>query len=232
MFLGSLTRLGLDQFYYERNTRNPPIIDTEICLRSNAGWTIEIACFIGSSKRRRLVMLMRDFIKDQIEPIEIDNFFAADLCQQCIDSAELGSWRQSNYGSRKIQHTNLEQTWLEDKLRAHVPERILDWEYFGIHKATCQFFKYTENDTFPDHQDQAIVWAPDVQSLLTLVVYLNRCEGGATGFPERRQSIEPSTGKAVIFPQNLLHNSARIEGGLKYILRAQILYKNCGSLPY
>jgi predicted 2-oxoglutarate/Fe(II)-dependent dioxygenase YbiX len=177
-------------------------------------------------------MLMRDYIKDRIEPIEIDNFFDAEFCQECIESVEPGIWKQSNYGSRKIQNAQLEQTWLEEKLRNHVPEHILDWEYYGIHKATCQFFKYTENDTFPDHQDQAIVWAPDVQSLLTLVVYLNRCQGGATGFPERKQSIAPATGKAVIFPQNLLHNSARIEGGLKYILRAQILYQNNGGLPY
>lgn len=177
-------------------------------------------------------MLLRDYLKDQIAPIEIDDFFEEDFCQQCIQIAELGSWRLSNYGSRKIQTTALPQIWLEEKLRAHIPERVMDWEYFGIHKATCQFFKYTENDTFPDHQDQPIVWGPDVQSLLTLVVYLNRCQGGATGFPERRQSITPETGKAVIFPQNLLHNSARIEAGLKYIMRAQILYKNCGAQPY
>ncbi len=177
-------------------------------------------------------MLLRDYLKDHIEPIEVDSFFDDDFCEACIQKAELGSWRMSNYGSRKIQTTDLHQDWLEDKLRAHVPERVMNWEYVGIHKATCQFFKYTENDTFPDHQDQAIAAAPDVQSLLTLVVYLNRCQGGATGFPERRQSIQPSPGKAVIFPQNLTHNSARIESGLKYILRAQILYKNCGSLPY
>lgn len=177
-------------------------------------------------------MQLREFLKDHIEPIEIENFFDDDFCQQCIESAERGSWRLSNYGSRKIQTTDLNQPWLEEKLRSHIPERIMDWEYFGIHKATCQFFKYTENDTFPNHQDQPIVWAPDVQSLLTLVVYLNSCKGGATGFPERCQSIAPVPGKAVIFPQNLLHNSARIEGGLKYILRAQILYKNCGEHPY
>jgi predicted 2-oxoglutarate/Fe(II)-dependent dioxygenase YbiX len=177
-------------------------------------------------------MLMRDYIKDRIEPIEIENFFDEDFCEQCIKLVEHGIWRESNYGKRKIQTAQIEQSWFEEKLRQYIPLHILDWEYFGIHKETCQFFKYSENDTFPDHQDQAINWSPDVQSLLTLVVYLNRCQGGATGFPERKQSITPATGKAVIFPQNLLHNSGRIESGLKYILRAQILYKNPGTFPY
>jgi hypothetical protein len=175
---------------------------------------------------------MRDVIKDQLEPMEIERFFDEDFCRQCIENAEPGVWRPSNYGSRKIQNSTLDQAWLENKLSSHVPLRIMDWEYVGIHKGTCQFFKYTENDTFPDHQDQAIVCSPEVQSLLTLVVYLNCCQGGATGFPERGQSIAPATGKAVIFPQNLLHNSARIEGGLKYILRAQILYRSSGTTPY
>lgn len=177
-------------------------------------------------------MLMRDYIKDCIEPIQIENFFDADFCAACIESVEPGIWKASNYGSRKIQNAQLEQRWLEEKLREHTPLRMLDWEYYGIHRASCQFFKYTANDTFPDHQDQPIVWAPGIQSLLTLVVYLNGCQGGATGFPERRESIAPAVGKAVIFPQNLVHNSARIEGGLKYILRAQILYQNRGNIPY
>ena len=71
-----------------------------------------------------------------------------------------------------------------------------------------------------------------MQSLLTIVVYLNKVAGGATRFPEIPLAIPPQKGKAVIFPQNHVHNSARIEKGLKYILRGQILYRNVNGLPY
>lgn len=177
-------------------------------------------------------MLLRDYLKESFEPVEIPGFFDEKICEDCISVAETGSWKQSNFGSRKIQTSHLKTAWLEDTIRSHSPHEICGWQYYGIHRDTCQFFKYTENDTFPDHQDKPVEVANDIQSLFTIVVYLNECEGGATGFPEKNLKIYPETGKAVIFPQNLLHNSSRIEGKLKYIMRAQILYKNCGNIPY
>lgn len=177
-------------------------------------------------------MLLRDHLRETFEPVEIPRFFDETICTDCISLAETGSWKQSNFGSRKIQTSHLDISWLEDRIRAHSPHEIFGWQYYGIHRATCQFFKYGENDNFPDHQDQAVEVASDIQSLFTIVVYLNDCKGGATGFPELNLQISPEVGKAVIFPQNLLHNSSRIERDLKYIMRAQILYKNFGHIPY
>lgn len=177
-------------------------------------------------------MLLRDYLRENFEAIEIEDFFTESICRECIAMAETGDWKQSNLGSRKIQTTQLDRAWLEELIGRHAPAEIMGWTYVGVHPGTCQFFKYTKDDTFPDHQDGAIELSPTVQSLFTLVVYLNNCAGGATGFPERRQSIAPRVGKAVIFPQNFVHNSARIESGLKYILRAQLLYKNAGQVPY
>lgn len=177
-------------------------------------------------------MLLRDHLKEAFAPVEIPRFFDETICTDCISMAETGSWKQSNFGSRKIQTSHLNISWLEDLIRAHSPHEIFGWQYHGIHRDSCQFFKYTENDNFPDHQDKAVEVANDIQSLFTIVVYLNECKGGETGFPELNRKVFPETGKAVIFPQNLLHNSSRIEGDLKYIMRAQILYRNCGCIPY
>lgn len=177
-------------------------------------------------------MLLRDFLRYEFEAIEVENFFTESICRECISLAEAGSWKQSNLGSRKIQTTQLDRAWLEELIGRFAPAELKGWTYVGVHPGTCQFFRYSENDTFPDHQDGAIEMGPNVQSLFTLVVYLNDCQGGATGFPEKRQAVAPKMGKALIFPQNFVHNSGRIEGGLKYILRAQLLYKSSGQVPY
>ncbi len=177
-------------------------------------------------------MKLSEVLRNNFEAIEVEDFFSQSICLECIEIAETGEWKQSNLGSRKIQNTKLDRSWLEEMIGRYAPREIMGWTYVGVHPGTCQFFKYTQNDTFPDHQDGAIELSDTVQSLFTIVVYLNTCAGGATGFPEKRQSIAPKAGKAVIFPQNFVHNSARIESGLKYILRAQLLYKTSGVIPY
>ncbi len=177
-------------------------------------------------------MRLREYLKESFEILEIENFFSETICRECIDIAEQGDWRTSNLGTRKIQTTQLDRGWLEGLLREHIPHEIQGWHYEGIHPATCQFFKYTENDTFPNHQDAPIEVSPRVQSLFTLVVYLNDCHGGETGFPEKNKTLAPRLGRAVIFPQNFLHNSARVGSGLKYILRAQVLYRREGEVAY
>ena len=69
------------------------------------------------------------------------------------------------------------------------------------------------------------------RSYYTLHLYLNGgMQGGATTFHawdmERQIDINPKVGRVLIFQQrDLLHSGADVEGGLKYTLRTDLMYK-------
>jgi prolyl 4-hydroxylase len=56
------------------------------------------------------------------------------------------------------------------------------------------------------------------------MIYLNDAfEGGETKF--NKCSIEPATGKALIFRHELLHEGCPVITGIKYVLRTDIMYR-------
>ena len=63
------------------------------------------------------------------------------------------------------------------------------------------------------------------RSLLTLMVYLDEgCGGGETDFPEQGQCIVPQTGRMLWFQHMLLHAGKAVTGGIKNVLRTDVLY--------
>jgi prolyl 4-hydroxylase len=134
-----------------------------------------------------------------------------------------GSWKASNRGQREIQDAALDPEWFANILTQHCPQNIQGWEFYGIHSGSFQVFKYSRHDTFPDHEDKPIEISNGLQSIFTVVVYLNECKGGETGFPQRNLTYSPKIGHSIIFPQNLIYNSSMLESEVKYILRAQVM---------
>jgi hypothetical protein len=60
-------------------------------------------------------------------------------------------------------------------------------------------------------------------SLLTFMIYLNEgYEGGETRFESL--SVAGKLGMALVFEHGLLHESAEVTGGVKYVLRSDVMY--------
>lgn len=178
-------------------------------------------------------MQLRDRLKSDFSIKEIDEFISDSECQDLIEISRRGPWHQSNFGSRKIFSLNTSHLpYFESLVKMHVPSSFHSWQYVGIHPGTFQIFRYDKDDEFPSHTDKEIAVSDTVCSLFTIVVYLNNSMGGQTIFSELGKAIEPQAGKAVIFPQNLLHSSTKVLSDEKFILRGQILYQMLGSIPY
>jgi hypothetical protein len=92
-----------------------------------------------------------------------------------------------------------------------------------------RIYRYEPGQHFGPHHDQSYQDGLGQRSLLTFMVYLNEgFSGGATTFPEQRQTIVPKTGMALLFQHMLLHAGERVETGIKYVLRSDVLFGGTG----
>lgn len=113
---------------------------------------------------------------------------------------------------------------LFDKVRAEVPERLLEQRCLGANPR-LRLYRYEPGQRHGAHWDTVVELDGGVQSLLTLVFYLNDdFEGGATDFPELDQRIVPKRGSALLFQHRILHEATSVQRGEKYVLRTDVLY--------
>ncbi|CAF1244552.1 unnamed protein product [Didymodactylos carnosus] len=114
-----------------------------------------------------------------------------------------------------------------------------------------RLFKYEKDEEYPEHMDgsysRTITYNNESQksfkqhSFLTLLIYLNDgFRGGETKFYpdkqhcrflrdiEQKQAvhlIQPKQGMALINIHNILHEGSKVQSGVKYVLRTDILYQ-------
>jgi hypothetical protein len=88
-----------------------------------------------------------------------------------------------------------------------------------------RLYRYGPGEKHGAHWDTVVHLEGGVQSLVTLVFYLNDdFEGGETDFPELNQKIVPRRGRALLFQHRILHIAGAILSGEKFVLRTDILY--------
>ncbi|SMF60031.1 2OG-Fe(II) oxygenase [Pseudobacteriovorax antillogorgiicola] len=134
-------------------------------------------------------------------------------------------WRASNFGQRLIYSLPsdlCDMVW--ELVRPWVPSRIKGRRLKGFFEPTAQLFWYQRGDRFPPHSDRAAEDEDGGISYFTVVIYLNNCKGGGTYFPDLGLLFQPALGSALIFPQDLVHESQVLTSDSKYILRAQVMY--------
>ncbi|CAF1104933.1 unnamed protein product [Adineta ricciae] len=114
-----------------------------------------------------------------------------------------------------------------------------------------RFYKYQKSEEYPEHMDgsysRTITYNDESKrsykqhSFLTLLIYLNDdFEGGETKFfPDKQHcrflrdienkqpvhTIEPKRGMALVNIHNILHEGSKVQSGVKYVLRTDILYQ-------
>ncbi len=93
-------------------------------------------------------------------------------------------------------------------------------------------YRYGPGERHGAHWDTVVELAGGVQSLLTLVFYLNDgFDGGATEFPELGRTIAPRRGRALLFQHRVLHEASEVVRGEKLVLRTDVLYSSNTPLP-
>ena len=110
-------------------------------------------------------------------------------------------------------------------VKSTVPEKLLGKALKGGNPR-LRLYRYQPGQHHAAHWDTVVELPGGVQSLLTLVFYLNDdFEGGQTDFPELRKTVTPRKGRALLFQHRVLHEACRVLSGEKYVLRTDILYR-------
>jgi predicted 2-oxoglutarate/Fe(II)-dependent dioxygenase YbiX len=113
---------------------------------------------------------------------------------------------------------------LFDRLRSNLPERAGDWALHGLNER-FRIYRYAPGQRFAWHRDGSYRRHHDEESYYTLMVYLNEgFEGGRTEFADH-PTVEPATGRALVFYHPLMHQGAAVVRGVKYVLRTDVMYR-------
>lgn len=167
----------------------------------------------------------------------VDNFFSKEECLHWIQKSEALGYEEAQVtmGRKQIMRKDIRNNerliYDNEELAASLWERIEPFVPQETHLGRAcglneriRFYKYHPGQEFKPHQDGSFIRSFYEWSSYTFMVYLNEdMEGGETKFTQ--QSIQPQTGKALIFKHELLHQGCPILSGLKYVLRTDIMYR-------
>lgn len=102
--------------------------------------------------------------------------------------------------------------------------------YAGV-GADFRVYKYVPGQFFKPHRDGDTVTG-DVVSLVTMLVYLNDADGGATvlmpdGFGNSASwiTVQPRAGDVLLFSHAMWHEGRPVVAGEKYVLRTDLLFR-------
>ncbi|MCR9058127.1 2OG-Fe(II) oxygenase [Roseibium album] len=107
------------------------------------------------------------------------------------------------------------------------------WTAIGINER-FRVYRYVPGQFFDWHQDGEYIRPDGAVSKFTLMIYLNDgADGGGTSFADVFSphvfadfTIEPATGKALIFHHPLSHRGDPINSGEKYVLRSDVMFRD------
>lgn len=172
----------------------------------------------------------------------IENFFSAQECERYIARGDDMGYVESEVnfvtGSRRAHEIRNNDRvifddpvladMLFDRARGMLPVEVSGWVLHGFNER-MRFYRYGPHQYFKWHRDGTYAKAPDEESMLTFMIYLNEgFEGGATEF--KTEVVTPRTGMALVFPHRVTHQGAELLGGAKYVLRTDVMYKNVNGV--
>jgi hypothetical protein len=178
-------------------------------------------------------------------PTLVAGFLGRAECRDLIARAEGGGFRSPapeyppsyRNNDRQVLDDPVLAARLLERLRPHLPERIredgVDWRLCGLNER-LRLCRYRPGQRFGIHRDGVHYREGGRQSRLTFVVYLNDAAeftGGSTRFFPARgappaSSVLPVAGTLILFTHDLWHDGEEVRGGVKYVLRSDVLYQS------
>ncbi|KAG0346163.1 hypothetical protein BG004_002285 [Podila humilis] len=128
-----------------------------------------------------------------------------------------------------------------DRIKSYVPPTFGHLSVVGLNER-MRFLKYSPGDKFEAHMDGEYRRQDGSgdRTKLTIQLYLNEaCTGGATSFLDEKAfyspkgadldgaaklAVHPKVGQLLVFQHDLLHEGSPVLGGVKYVIRSDILY--------
>jgi tetratricopeptide (TPR) repeat protein len=108
------------------------------------------------------------------------------------------------------------------------------WRAYGLNPQ-FRFCRYEPGQKFAAHYDGNFAISSEDKSFYTFMIYLNGgFDGGATNFlsdsatpPRGRvlESLAPEAGMLLVFQHNIYHEGEELRGGLKYMMRSDVMYR-------
>ena len=186
---------------------------------------------------------------DDYLAIIVDNFLSKEECEHLIKVTEATGYNEAlvNIGGgaqmSMKDFRNSDRCMIDDervasvfyeKSQQYIPESLFrenqTWTKTGINER-LRFLRYQKGGYFRPHCDGSYT-RPDghEQSFVTFFLFLNdSCTGGSSTFVSLVNSdnfpCEPVPGRLIIFQHDIFHEGSFVEGGLKYALRSDYMYK-------
>ena len=186
-----------------------------------------------------LALIYMNLTQLEDEIFVIESFLAHEECNDLISEAENIGFNdadvQISNGKRQIltnvrnnervnYHSQvLADSWWEKLNKLSLP-KYYGKEPIGL-SPYFRFYKYTSGQKFNTHKDGRQEVGGNT-TYYTLIAYLNEnCIGGSTKF--RRSDIEvlPKVGNVVLFQHHLWHQGMKVEEGVKYVLRTDVVFQ-------
>ena len=166
----------------------------------------------------------------------ISGVLTADECQQMIAFAEERGFDAATINAFGVQRldkdTRNNDRVIDDdfdfarrlwnRVEEFVPHMLAGRPVRGLNER-FRYYRYTPGQRFAWHFDGSFARPNGEVSLLTFMIYLNEgYEGGETQFESL--SVAGKLGMALVFEHELLHEGAEVTGGVKYVLRSDVMY--------
>lgn len=191
-----------------------------------------------------------------IEPFDhmwiVDDLLDSEECHLLIQRTEEIGYGRTGYNPLYRGNLRLicDDIQLADKLWVRIQQLLgsdfylndqhgRKWIPVGLNPR-FRYAKYYPGDQFGRHADDCYQDKSTKQmSMLTVNIYLNKCDSGATRFyyyendehDDKSQIIDilPDFGKCVIFRQlpeaEYIHAGLKVESGLKYLMRTDVMFR-------
>ena len=126
-------------------------------------------------------------------------------------------------------------------VKEHVPTQFQGRKLVGPDKTSFSILRYFPGDQFSEHRDGNTVDPDGNRSMMTVLIYLNKCEkGGETRFFAEADyglnfncggnvfDCKPEKGKIVLMRHYLRHQALPVDEGVKYVIRFNVLFESHG----
>lgn len=112
------------------------------------------------------------------------------------------------------------------RIKAHVAKQMHEREACGLNER-FRAYRYGPGQEFAPHYDASFKRNENERSLLSVLLYLNGdFYGGATELIDLdNKRIKGAPGRMLAFQHPILHAGLPVEGGVKYVLRTDVMYR-------
>lgn len=197
-----------------------------------------------------IARLMVEILKKEIfgEVFLLKHFLSPDECEWHIDNGERRGFKealisfpsgdQAIKGARNNDRVEFKDENMSNRYFSRAKQFLfdsdLDFEVSRFNELV-RYYRYARGQRFKRHKDGSYIANSIEKSRFSFLVYLNDNFGGGETIiwggekvlddKSEAHVITPEVGMAFVFPHSFWHEGRRLEHGMKYVLRFDVMYR-------